>query len=458
MQTYSNGSGRATGEVIEERLPPHDLEAEEAVLGSILIDPDALLEVEGFLRAADFYRTTNRWVYETVLGLRARGTPIDVVTLIGELKRREQLEEMGGEGAVFDLLNAVPTSINVEAYGRVVRAAAVRRGLLAAAGQIAKAAYDETRTIDAAVGDAERALFAATADMTADDVVPAREAFDRLLDVTMARRESGAPVIGVPTGLTDLDHLIGGYKKSDLIFVAGRPGMGKSSFATSNIAHICGKLGKRVALFTMEMSVEQQTRRLACLESGLDYDAVERGDLSDGEMSRFAAAVGRWSTLPLWIVDTPAQTPAGLAAKSRRLYAEHGLDVIFVDYLGLMTTDEKAWNENDRMGQLSRGLKRLAMELRVPVVCLAQLSRGVESRQEKRPQLADLRDSGNLEQDASVVIFLYRDDYYHENSDRPNVAEAIVAKHRNGRTGTAEMFWHGKLMAFRNLYNKEITL
>lgn len=459
MQTHSrNGYGTTAAEAVEERLPPNDPEAEAAVLGSILIDPDALLEVEGFLRAADFYRAANRWVYETILALRATGTPLDVVTLIGELKRRERLEEIGGESAIIEYLNAVPTSINVEAYGRAVRDAAMRRGLLTAAGRIAKSAYDESRPVASVVGESEQALFAATADMTADDVTPARDAFERLLDVTLARRESGAPIVGIPTGLTDLDRLLGGYKKSDLIFIAGRPGMGKSSFVTSNLAHIVGKLGKRAVLFTMEMSVEQQTRRLACMEAGLTYDVVERGELTDEEMARFAAVVGRWSTLPLWIVDTPAQTPAMVAAKARRLHAEHGLDVVFVDYIGLMRTDEKAWNENDRMGQLSGSLKRLAMELHVPVVCLAQLSRGVEQRQDKRPQLADLRDSGNLEQDASVVVFLYRDDYYHENSDRPNVAEAIVAKHRNGRTGTADMFWHGKLMAFRNLHNKSVSL
>lgn len=445
-------------DTIEERLPPHDIEAEEAVLGSILIDPDALLEVDSFLRPADFYRVANGWVYEAILGLRDARRPLDVVTLIGELKRRERLEEIGGEGAVFGLLNAVPTSINVEAYGRAVRDAAMRRGLLAAAGRIAKVAYDETRPVDAVVGDAERALFAATADMTADDVVPARTAFEHLLDVTLERRAGGGPVVGVPSGLLDLDRITGGYKKTDLIFIAGRPGMGKSAFAGSNIVHICGKLGKRVALFTMEMSVEQQSRRIACLEIGVDYDSLERGELSDDEAERFVAAMGRWSSLPLWIVDTPAVTPAQLAAKARRLYAEHGLDIIFVDYLGLMGSDNRYINENDRIGQLSRALKALAKELNIPVVCLAQLSRQVEARQDKRPQLSDLRDSGNLEQDGSVVIFLYRDDYYHENSDRPNIVEAIVAKHRNGRTGTADLFWHGRIMAVRNLHTREVSL
>jgi replicative DNA helicase len=459
MSYNGRADGRGTdAEVIEERLPPHDVEAEAAVLGSILIDPDALYEVEGFLKPGDFYRSANRWVYDAILGMRAAGTPLDVVTLIGELKRREQLDEIGGDAALIDLLNAVPTSVNVEAYGRAVHAAAVRRGLLAAAGQIAKMAWDETRPVADVVGHAEQTLFAATADMTADGVVDARTTFDRLLDVTMERRSAGAPVIGVPSGLVDLDRITGGYKKAGLYLVAGRPGMGKSAFMTSNVAHICGKLGKRVALFTLEMTAEDQTRRLTTIESGVTYDQIERGQLSDDEWQRFALTAGRAAEWPLWIDDTPGITPTQLAAKARRLYAEHGLDVIFIDYLGLMNSDGQAWSENDRLGKLTGALKGLAKELSVPVVTLAQLSRAVEQRQDKRPQLADLRDSGNLEQDADAVIFLYRDDYYNKDTDRPNIAEADVAKHRNGRTGMAELFWNGHLMAFRNLQTREVKL
>lgn len=445
-------------DTIENRLPPHDAEAEEAVLGSLLIDPSALYEIEHFLRAADFYRTTNRWVYEAILGLRSAASSIDVLTVSSELRRREQLEDVGGEGAVITLLNAVPTSINVEAYARLVHDAAVRREMLAAAGRIAKAAYDETRSVDAVVAEAEQSLFAATAGMTADGVVSARDIFDALLDVTGERRDAGGPVIGLPSGLMDLDRVLGGYKKSDLIFVAGRPGMGKTSFVTTNLTHICGKLGKRAAMFTLEMSSEQLARRLACQETGVDYQALERGQLSDDEWLRFMSAAGRLATWSLWIDDTPALAPTQLSSKARRLYAEHGLDIIFIDYIGLMDSDGQAWSENDRIGRISRSLKRLAKELDIPVVCLAQLSRTVESRQEKRPQLADLRDSGSLEQDSDVVLFLYRDDYYNKASERPGVAEAIVAKHRNGSTGSVDLYWNARLAAFRNLAVHEVNL
>lgn len=446
-------------EFIEERLPPHNVEAEAAVLGSVLIDPDALFEVESFLRPDAFYQTANRWAYEAILALRAAGRPLDVLTLADELRRDGRLEEMGGEAALIDLLNAVPTSVNVEAYGRVVHEAALRRRLMAAAGQIAKMAWDEATPIDGVVGAAERALFAATADMTAGGVKSARDVFGDLLDVTLERRLAGGLPVGLPTGLIDLDRILGGFKKADLIIIAGRPSMGKSALMTSIAAHQAGKLGKRVMLFTLEMSAEQQGLRVMGIEAGLTYDAMGRGALNDEEWARFGQGAGRWAEASLWVDDTPGITLSQLAAKARRIYAEHGLDAIYVDYIGLMGDDEKAWSENDRVGRLSRGLKRLAKELNVPVIALAQLNRGVESRADKRPVLSDLRDSGSLEQDPDVVIFLYRDEYYKpDTTEFPAQAEAIVAKHRNGPTGVASLFFHAKLAAYRNLHAQEVRL
>lgn len=459
MQPTYKTNGRAPDEAIEMRLPPHNPEAEAAVLGSLLIDPDALYEVEPFLKPAHFYRTANRWVYEAILKLRADGRPLDIVTLIDELSRREQLEEIGGETAVIDLLNAVPTSINVETYGRMVYETGVRRGFMDAAGRVAKLAWDETLPIAAVIGGAEQAIFRASADVTGDGVTSAETAFGDLLDVTLERRAAGAPPVGIPSGLVDVDRITGGFKKTDLYMIAGRPGMGKSSFMTSIVAHICGKLGKRAAVFTLEMAVEQQVRRLIVHDTGLDYGAIERGQLTDDEWRLFAEAAGRWASAPLWIDATAGITPSQLLAKSRRLYAEHGLDIIFVDYLGLMGDDERAWNENNRITNLCAGLKRLAKELDIPVVALAQLSRAVEQRQDKRPQLSDLRDSGSLEQDASAVIFLYRDEYYNpDTTDAPAQAEANVAKHRNGPTGLATLFFQAPRMAFRNLSTREVKL
>ncbi|MFO7662979.1 MAG: replicative DNA helicase, partial [Chloroflexota bacterium] len=390
--------------------------------------------------------------YEAILALGRNSRPVDFVTVMGELRRRGQLDEVGGEAVLFDLLNVVPTSIHAESYGRAVHNAAMRREMIRAASEIARLAWDESSTIDSVVGSAEQALFAATAQMTAGNVTDARTVFGDLLDTTLARKESGGALVGLPTGLVDLDRLLGGYKKSDLIVVAGRPGMGKTSFMNSNIVHLCGKLGKRVAMFTMEMSAEQESRRIAAMEAGIEYGNLERGQMSDDEWRRFGETAGRWASANLWIDDTSSITPGQVLAKARRLYAEHGLDAVFVDYIGLMGTDDKAWSENHRISLITAGLKRLARELNIPVISLAQLNRAVETRNDKRPQLSDLRDSGSVEQDASVVIFLYRDEYYNPDStDRPAQAEAIVAKHRNGPTGSVSLFYQAKRMQFGNI-------
>ncbi len=464
MSTYPTSSRNGSGvlssgmDTIEERLPPHSIEAEEAVLGSLLIDPDAIFEVQSFLQAADFYRAANRWTYEAICALHDRRTPLDVVTLIEELRRVERLEEAGGEAFVINLLNAVPTSINVEAYGRMVREAAVRRRLVAAAGLTAKLAWDETRSIDQVVGEAERALFAVSGEMTAEAVTDARTAFDALFDVTAERRAAGGMPVGVPSGLVDLDRILRGFKRGDLYIIAGRPSMGKSAFATSLISHMAAKLDQRVMMFTLEMSVEQQSRRLAAMEAGISYQDLEEGRLDDDAWTRFAAGVGRWSQMKLWIDDTAGITPGQMAARARRVHAEYGLDILFVDYLQLMGVDEKTWSDNHRVSLISAGLKRLAKELNVPVVALCQLNRAVEGRSDKRPSLADLRDSGSLEQDASAVMFLYRDDYYNDPSDRPNITEVIVAKHRNGQRGTADVYFNSRLMRFANLTTRVVQL
>lgn len=446
-------------DTIEERLPPHSVEAEEAVLGSLLIDPDAFFEVENFLQAADFYRAGNRWVYEGMQALREARTPIDVVTLIEELRRRERLAELGGEGEVIRLLNAVPTSINAEAYGRMVYEAAVRRRVIAAAGQIAKIAWDQDGTVDGLVGNVERVLFDATRDMTGTAVVDARAAFSELFDETLERRTGDGPPIGLPSGLVDLDRLLGGFKRGDLYIIAGRPSMGKSALATSIISHIAGPLEKRVMLFTLEMSAQQQVRRLITQEVGVDYASLERGDLDDAEWARFAEVSDRWTGRDLWIDDTAGISLSQLSARARRVHAEHGLDAIFVDYIGLMSVDEKAWSENHEMTLLSKGLKKLAKELNVPVICAAQLNRSPEGRSDKRPMLSDLRSSGSIEQDADVVMFLYRDEYYKpDTTDTPGVMEIIIAKHRNGPLGTVSLYFHKKYARVKNLYLKEIDL
>ena len=446
-------------DTIEERLPPHSIEAEEAVLGSLLIDPDALFEVSSFLRADAFYRAQNRWIYESMLALSENRVPLDVVTLIEELRRRERLEEIGGESTVISLLNAVPTSINVEAYGKMVEAASIRRKLLLAAGSIAKLAYNEAEDINVVLDRSEHTLFSISEQRTTRDLQPVREIAGAYLERMELLRERGDEFIGIPTGFTDLDKMLSGLNKSDLVIVAARPGMGKTALEISIALNAARRYDKRVAMFHLALPGEQLLQRMIAAETRIDSQLLRRGELADHEWAIFLEALGRLSETRIYIDDTPSISPMQLRTKCRRLYAEHGLDLVMIDYLQLMQAEHPTSNRVQEVSEISRELKGLARELDVPVIAAAQLSRAVESRQNKRPQLSDLRDSGSIEQDADVVMFIYRDDYYNpDSSERPNIAEINVAKHRNGPTGAIDLFWHGKLATFRNLHRQEIEL
>jgi replicative DNA helicase len=446
-------------DAIEERLPPHSVEAEEAVLGSLIIDPDAIFEISNFLRPDAFYRAQNRWVYEAILGLSERRVPIEVLTLIEELRRREHLNEIGGDSTVFDLINAVPTSINVEAYARIVEAAAIRRKLILAAGSIAKLAYNEAEDITVVLDRSEHTLFSISQQRTTRDLVPVKEIAGSYLERMEQLRERGDEFIGIPTGFVDLDRLLSGLNKSDLVIIAARPGMGKTALQNAIALNAARRYNKRVAMFNLEMSAEQLLQRMIAADTRIDSQRLRRGDLADGEWTVFMEALGRLSEMRIFIDDTPSITPMQLRTKCRRLHAELGIDLIMIDYLQLMQSERPSSNRVQEVSEITRELKGLARELDVPVVAAAQLSRAVEQRQVKKPMLSDLRESGSIEQDADVVMFIYRDDYYNtENSERPNIAEVNVAKHRNGPTGSIDLFWHGKLATFRNLHRQEIEL
>lgn len=445
-------------ETIEERLPPHSLEAEEAVLGSILINPDAIFDVSNFLKPDAFYRLQNRWIYESILSLNERHEPVDYVTLVEELRRRDQLDDIG-DAYLAGLLNAVPTSINAEAYGRVVEDASLRRKLINAAGTIAKLAYNEAEDVNVVLDRSEQALFSISEQRTTRDLVPVKQIAHAYLDRIEQLREHGDEFIGIPTGFVDLDRLLGGLNRSDLVIIAARPSMGKTALLNAIALTAARRYGKRIAMFNLEMSAEQLVQRMIAAETRIDSQRLRRGDLSDDEYAIFLEAIGRLSESRIFIDDTPSISPLQLRTKCRRLYAEHGLDMVMVDYLQLMQAERPSNNRVQEVGEISRDLKGLARELDVPVVALAQLSRAVEQRQNKRPILSDLRDSGSIEQDADVVMFIYRDEYYNQDTtDRPNIAEISVAKHRNGPTGTIDLFWHGKLATFRNLQRTEIDL
>lgn len=441
-----------------ERLKPHNLEAEEAVLGSLIIDPDAIFDVAGFLRPSAFYMVHNQWIYDAMLTLSERRDPIDFVTLSEELRRREQLEEIGGEAYLLSLPNTVPTSVNAVNYARVVEATSTRRELISVAGTIADLAYTEEEDISVVIDRSEQALFSVSERRTTRDLVPIKQIASTYLERIEELHERGEDVIGVPTGFTDLDRLLGGLNRSDLIIIAARPGMGKTSLQNAIALTAARRFEKRIAMFNLEMSAEQLVQRMISAETRIDSQRLRRGDLHDSEWPIFLKAIGDLSESRIFIDDTPSITPMQLRTKCRRLYAEHGIDLVMIDYLQLMNSENRSNNRVQEISDISRGLKALARELDVPVVAAAQLSRAVENRQNKQPLLSDLRDSGSIEQDADVVMFIYRDEYYNEDTERPNIAEVNIAKHRNGPTGTVDLFWHAKLATFKNLQRKEVDL
>ena len=441
-----------------ERMPPHSIEAEEAVLGSILIDAEAIFRVSSFLKGEDFYIVKNQWVWEACMALHERREPIDFVTLTRELEAREQLNEIGGATYISHLINVVPTAIHAEGYGRIVERTAIRRRLLNAASDIAQLAYEESDEIDQTIDAAEQALFGVSQRRIARDMVPIAEAIRAYYDRIEYLYEHRGEPLGIPTGFLDLDKLLGGLQRSDLIIVAARPGVGKTSLMLNIALSAARRFHQRVAIFTLEMSNEQIVQRLVSAETSIDSQRLRLGDLHEDEWPLFVQATSALSDALIFVDDTPSISALQLRTKARRLHAEHGLDLIIIDYLQLMTGDQRTENRVQEISYLSRSLKGLARELHVPVLVASQLSRAVEQRSDKRPVLSDLRESGSIEQDADIVMFIYRDDVYDEDSERKNLAELIVAKHRNGPTGSVELYFQKNLTQFKNALKRDVAL
>jgi replicative DNA helicase len=426
---------------------PQNVEAEEAVLGSLLIDPEALFRVAPFLKGDDFYIQKNAWIYEAILALHERREPIDFVTLCDELERREQLEEVGGAAYITRLINAVPSAIHVEAYGHIVEHAAIRRRLIGAASEIAQLAYQEDEDVDLTVDKAEQALFNVSQRRITRDLAPIQDIIRRYYDRIEYLYDHRGEPLGVPTGFIDLDRLLGGMQRSDFIIVAARPSVGKTSLCLS-FARNAARHGQHVAILSLEMSGEQVVQRLVSAETGIDAQRLRLGNLHEDEWPLFVQATGKLADHPIFIDDTPSISALQLRTKARRLHAEHGLDLILVDYLQLMAGDVRSENRVQEVSYISRSLKAIARELDLPVVAASQLSRAVEQRADKQPVLADLRESGSLEQDADVVMFIYRDEMYHPDTEKQHIADIIVSKHRNGPTGTVQLFFRNRLAQF----------
>ena len=434
-----------------EPLPPHNTDAEAAVLGGLLIDRDAVGRVATFLRPVDFYRERNAAIYEAMLALYERREPVDYLTLADELQRTGRYDEVGGLVYLSSLFNEVPTSLHVEQYARIVEAASLRRRLIRAAGRIAGLGYDESLEAEKALEEAEQVLFAVAERRLSRD-------FQKLADVLRAYWEQlllAADVDrlerSIPTNYTDLDRLLGGLQRADLIILAARPSMGKSSLALCLARNAAVDFGARVGIFSLEMSLAQLAQRLLFSESGVDSSRLRQGILGQTERRKLADALGTLAGAPMYLDDTPNIGLAELRAKARRLHHElGGLDLLIVDYLQLIQGNGKE-NRVNEISEISRSLKALARELEVPVVALSQLSRAVESRSPHIPMLSDLRESGSLEQDADVVIFIYREEVYERDTENRGIAEIHVAKHRNGPTGKVDLLWQEKLTRFANL-------
>ena len=436
-----------------EKLLPQNIEAECGVLGSIIIDPEAIVQVSDFLHADDFYRDAHRMIYEVILQLYEEHEPADFITICDELERRNKLEEVGGASYITSLINQVPTSGNVEFYARIVERTAILRRLIHAAGQIAAIAYEEGDA-DIALDKAEQLIFNISQRHARSDFTHMHDVLAEYMNKLDQLHEHRGTIVGVPTGFTDLDRLTGGLQKSDLIVLAARPGIGKSSLALSLAHNSALKYRNSIAVFSLEMSKDQLAQRLLSMDARIDQQRLRTGIIEEDEWDRIVYAMDTLSESNIWIDDTAGISTMEMRSKARRLQAEHGIDLIIVDYLQLMqATIGGKRNENrvQEISEISRSLKGLARELNVPVLALAQLSRAVESRQSKVPQLSDLRESGSIEQDSDIVMFIYRDDLYNQESERKNIADIIIAKHRNGPVGEISLYFQASQTRFRDL-------
>ena len=436
-----------------DRMPPASIEAEQAVLGAMLLKPDAVTTAAEELSADDFYRETHRLIFEAMMELKERTEPVDLVTLTEQLKKADKLAKIGGIPALSLIANSVPTAANVHYHARIVHEKAQLRSLINAATEIAGAAYESADEVEDIMDSAEKRILAVSSGKRSKDFVPLQDILLDTLEQIDLRYNNKGSITGLPTGFTELDHLTAGLQKSDLILVAARPSMGKTAFTLNIAAHVVLRAKEPVAFFSLEMSKEQLVQRLLCSEGRIDSQRLRVGELEEKEWGDLIDTANRLSAAPLYIDDTPGITVMELRSKARRLKAEHGLSLIVIDYLQLMQgrTSKSGDNRQQEISEISRSLKALARELDVPVIALSQLSRSVESRQIKRPMLSDLRESGSLEQDADIVMFLYREDYYDPETENKNITEVIIAKHRNGPVDTVDLTFLKQFTKFGNL-------
>ena len=433
------------------KIPPQDIEAEQAVIGSMLTDSDAVYSAIESLKPEDFYREDNKLIYEAILNVYSKAEPIDIITLKAELASMGKLDAVGGLEYIAELPDKVPTTANVDRYIKIVEEKSMLRNLIKTANEIISMGYDQTEDVSDVMDVAEQKIFDvmqkknSTGYTSIKDVLV--ESFTKLEELYNQKQH----VTGVPTGFIDLDKMTAGLHGSELILIAARPAMGKSAFALNIGAYAATRANIPVAIFSLEMSKDQVGNRILCSEALVDSNSVRTGELTDEDLAKLAETSGELSQAPIYIDDTAGMKIVDLRAKCRKLKLEKNIGLVIVDYLQLIQGSGKATGREQEIAEISRSLKILAKEINVPVIALSQLSRAVEARPDHRPMLSDLRESGSIEQDADIVMFLYRDDYYNEDSEKKNIAEVIIAKQRAGSTGTVELAWLGNYTKFANL-------
>lgn len=435
-----------------DKVPPQNLEVEQSLMGCMLVDKDAIISVSGWLIPQHFYDDRHVQIYSNILDLFNEGLPVDLITLTDKLKKQKKLSAVGGRAYIADLATMVATSANAEEYGQIIKESATRRGLISAARVITEMAYKESVGIDEVIDQSERQVFEVAQSGTRTNFVHIKDllkdAYERA-----ERADKDEAYLGISTGFKDLDDLLGGFQKSDLVILAARPSVGKTALALDMMRHAALVEGKTVAFFSLEMSKTQIMDRLLGMQSGIPFWEIRTGRLSDKKFMKLADTMGELADANIFVDDQAGQHINALRTKARRLAIERGVDIIFVDYLQLMHGNSKE-SRTLEVGEISQGLKNIAKELDIPVVGLSQLSRAIEQRQSRRPQLSDLRESGSIEQDADVVMFIDREEIWDPDTEDKGTGELIVAKHRNGPTGVVKLAFVKEVASFRNLYKK----
>ncbi len=434
------------------KVPPHDIEAEQAIIGSMLTDKDAVISAIEVLKPDDFYREDNKTIYEAILNLYNRSEPIDIITVRSELESMGMIDNVGGLEYLAELPEKVPTTANAMKYIKIVEEKSSLRKLIKTANEIIELGYNPTEEVDDIMEGAEKKIFNIMQDKDQKGYSPLKdvlvESFTKLEELYNRKQH----ITGVPSGFTDLDYRTAGFHGSELILIAARPAMGKTAFALNIATNAALRANVPVAVFSLEMSKEQLVNRILCSESMVDSNKVRTGKLEEDDWAKLAGTIGPLSEAEMYIDDTPGINIMEIRAKCRKLKIEKNIGLVVIDYLQLIQgTGKRNGSREQEISEISRSLKILAKELDVPVIALSQLSRAAEQRPDHRPMLSDLRESGAIEQDADIVMFLYRDDYYNPDTEKKGVAEVIIAKHRGGSTGTVELLWLGSYTKFVNI-------